>query len=116
MAAGFVDVRDVAAAHVLALKCEKASNHRFVTSGGTHTHHQLLRLLRTKYPNVSGIIAPEESGVPEGKPLAELNEQSREVLGMSYRSFEDTVVGTVEEVVRRFGHDGQGVGNGLSRI
>ncbi|KAI9340857.1 hypothetical protein BDR26DRAFT_820254 [Obelidium mucronatum] len=99
MAAGRVDVRDVAKAHVLAMTEPKASGERFVISSGPFTHQKLIEVLSKKFPG-----RPYASGVTTGVPVPELNQKAKDNLGMThYIEFEDSITDTVLGLKEKFG-------------
>ncbi|KAI8852756.1 hypothetical protein BC829DRAFT_440377 [Chytridium lagenaria] len=83
---GYVDVRDVATAHVRALTSEKASGKRIIVSAGTCTHYEVVDILKRRFPD---------------RPVAKYSEEE-EVLGMEYLGLEKIIVETAEEVIKRF--------------
>ncbi|KAJ3193796.1 methylglyoxal reductase (NADPH-dependent) gre2 [Irineochytrium annulatum] len=102
---GYVDVRDVAAAHVKALTNEKVGGMRVIVSAGTASHHEMVRVLREKYP---GNWKIKEEPEKAEKGHMEINTRSKELLGVTYRPFKDTIVETAEEIIRRFRTPGDG--------
>ncbi|PPQ91972.1 LOW QUALITY PROTEIN: hypothetical protein CVT25_004547 [Psilocybe cyanescens] len=88
---GYIDVRDVAAAHVAALQKEAAGGERIIIANGDTTYS----------------VAPElfTSGVLQrGNPRLEKTilyvynpEKGKRVLGIKYRSFEETLKDTLAE-------------------
>ncbi|KAJ3214204.1 methylglyoxal reductase (NADPH-dependent) gre2 [Dinochytrium kinnereticum] len=102
VALGFVDVRDVATAHVRSLVSEKASGKRILVSAGTCSHYEIVDVLSKRFPDRPVIKYSAEAAAEAPKAVRELNERSKEVLGMTYIGLEKTLVETVEEVLRRF--------------
>ncbi|EPS38135.1 hypothetical protein H072_8144 [Dactylellina haptotyla CBS 200.50] len=93
---GFVDVRDVADAHIKALQVEEAKGQRFLNCGGYFTWEEVIDILRKAYPE-------NEYPAPTGEeaPLAVFDtKKSIEVLGLKYISLKDSVLATVESVKR----------------
>ncbi|KAI9338743.1 NAD(P)-binding protein [Obelidium mucronatum] len=98
LAGGFVDVRDLARAHVLAAVNPRASGERFLTSGGPWSVEALVKVLAEKFPG-----RPYATGT-SNVPVPELNQKSKEVLGVGeYITFEQSVVDTVKSLQQRFG-------------
>ncbi|KAK9364388.1 hypothetical protein V1509DRAFT_650661 [Lipomyces kononenkoae] len=96
---GFVDVRDLAIAHVAALGNPKAENQRIIVSGGLYTYAALIGVMQ-KYraqgeaysvgPDDSDdwcMEANENGGIDSSK--------AKEILGIFFRPFKDTIVDTV---------------------
>ncbi|CAE6446296.1 unnamed protein product [Rhizoctonia solani] len=91
----FGDVRDVALAHLRAIQYKDAGGQRFITANGAYTWQDALDVLPSSYPR----------GVPgSGKSVGRYvfdGSKARSVLGINYRSFEDSVRDTVEDLVQR---------------
>jgi nucleoside-diphosphate-sugar epimerase len=89
----YVDVRDVARAHLLAAETPAAGGKRFVVCGGQLSLQRIANLLRGSLPALEGRIprgTPEEAMVPEGSFEAS-SELARRVLQLDFRSAEDTI-------------------------
>lgn len=123
---GFVDVRDVARAHLEALDRVEAEG-RFLVATESRTMKQVVRLLRArgyddgfKLPRLdfSGAVGTwlaksaawtQPSGTRSflkthlGKVMAFDNRKARNELGLSLRPVDDTIVETVEDLLR-WGH------------
>lgn len=93
---GYVDVRDVAAAHVLALENPEAAGERFLT--GQDFRYQLAAdVVRANFPDI-------RDNVPEGQPgfkepaYALDGSKVTKVLGVKYRPFEETIIDTFSQM------------------
>jgi nucleoside-diphosphate-sugar epimerase len=98
----FVDVRDVALAHVRALTVPEAGGKRFYVVGGYFSNPRLAGIIRRRFPELEaeGRLPPEgEDDFPEDHWGFD-NSRSREVLGLEYRGLEESVVDTVESILR----------------
>jgi nucleoside-diphosphate-sugar epimerase len=98
----FVDVRDVALAHVRALTAPEAGGNRFYVVGGFFSNPRLAGIIRRRFPELSGRLPPEED-VEDDFPANHWgfdNERSRKVLGLEYTALERSVVDTVESILR----------------
>lgn len=93
----FVDVRDLATAHVRALEVPEAGDERFFIVSGRYSYQQTADVLRTS----SRISEADKKKVPVGKPgqnnpgpeVYEVdNSKSKRILGLEYRSFEESIV------------------------
>ncbi|KAF3937813.1 Dihydroflavonol-4-reductase [Dactylella cylindrospora] len=92
----YVDVRNVADAHVSALEVEEAKNQRFLNVADNFSWDQVVEILRKHYPErVDKIPAPTGKTVVTSKLI---NTKSKEVLGVEYIPFEDCVVATAKSV------------------
>ena len=90
-----VSAQEVAAAHVAALFTPAASNQRFIVSAGEIASQTISDTLRANFPELSDrtpIGNPGVSSLPEKASRYSIsNEKSRRVLGIKYRSVEDTL-------------------------
>lgn len=93
--ANFVDVRDVALAHVRALEVPEAGGQRFITSSGPYCWQDVLDVLPPPHPR----------GTPgSGKSLIHSvfnAERARKVLGIDFKKLEETVKDTEEGLRKR---------------
>ncbi|WYZ36867.1 hypothetical protein EsH8_II_000373 [Colletotrichum jinshuiense] len=94
----WVDVRDVALAHVKAMELPEASNKRFFAAAGYFNSRQVVGLIRKNFPRYKSAL-PDESVQGGDFPEAGLFKidvtRSTELLGIKYRSLEYCVVDTV---------------------
>ena len=90
----FVDVRDVAEAHLRAYESEKAAGQRYLTAGGNYTYQEMTKILRQKLPTlVDRIPASQESSVdPNAYKVSSQKAESE--LGIHFRSLEQVTVDT----------------------
>lgn len=93
--ANFVDVRDVALAHVRALEVPEAGGQRFITAGGAYCWQDVLDILPPPHPR----------GTPgSGKSLTHSifnADKARKVLGIKFKTLEETIKGTEEGLKKR---------------
>ncbi|KAF3112869.1 methylglyoxal reductase (NADPH-dependent) gre2 [Orbilia oligospora] len=93
----FVDVRDVADAHIKALQVEEAKGQRFFNVAGAFTWAEVVEILR-KHNKLTKNDYP-----PTGEKVDSYffnNTKSKDVLGLNYISLEDSVLATAESVER----------------
>jgi nucleoside-diphosphate-sugar epimerase len=98
-----VDVRDVARAHVLALKVPPSDKvKRFVVSSSTFTWVEAVELLAQARPGLKGRLPKITDDTPPVQPCATLDTSTTEsVLGLKdYIKWQDTVLDTVDDLVR----------------
>jgi nucleoside-diphosphate-sugar epimerase len=97
----YVDVRDIAAAHVLAATTPNAGNERIIVTAAAASSQRIADILRENFPEL-------ERRTPAGKPgtnsLPEnhftiSNEKSMKILGLKYREEEDTFVDMVRQIL-----------------
>lgn len=105
---GFVDVRDVAMAHLQALKVKEASNKRFLLSAKCLWFKEVAETLKSNFPDYKiktkelprcpvVVASMFDKGVKKilpmwGKVAYISNDRSREVLGIEYHTAEEAVV------------------------
>ncbi|CAH2354474.1 putative NADPH-dependent methylglyoxal reductase Grp2p [[Candida] railenensis] len=90
----FVDVRDVAAAHLIEI--EKPSNGlRVLTYSEGFTNQKLLNILNKNFPELDLIKGSPTENLVGGDKIRDA--KSREYLGLNYISLEKTVVDTIKQ-------------------
>lgn len=96
-AQSFVDVRDVAKAHILSLEKPEASGERFITSGGQLTWGEAVEHLRAIYPDRD--ISKKGPGYGKSEPSAYMSAQkSKDVLGMQYIDARTSIKETIDSL------------------
>ncbi|KAL2217995.1 ketoreductase [Thermoascus aurantiacus ATCC 26904] len=96
----WVDVRDVALAHVRAIEVPEAGGQRFFVTAGHYTNKQTAEIIREAYPELESKLPPKDA--PDDLPANVYgydNKKSIEVLGLKYRSLKDSVVDTVKSLL-----------------
>ncbi|KAK2879344.1 hypothetical protein FQN49_000977 [Arthroderma sp. PD_2] len=95
----WVDVRDVALAHVLAAEKPEAANKRFFLTAGNFSNVEIVGIISDKFPELKDKLPSGEALVSGEVPPESLigfdNSRSREVLGLTYRPLNVAVVDTV---------------------
>jgi nucleoside-diphosphate-sugar epimerase len=98
-----VDVRDVARAHVLALKVPPSdAPKRFIVTSSRFTWKEAIELLAEARPELKGrlpVITGKEPAVP---PFAIIDTSTTEaILGLkNYVKWQDTVLDTIDDLLR----------------
>ncbi|GFF74580.1 hypothetical protein CNMCM6936_006523 [Aspergillus lentulus] len=98
--AAFANVKDVALAHLRAYVVEEAAGERFIVAGGQFLYQNACDIIRRRFPLL-------RDKVPKGVPGAHLDTyiadgtKAERVLGLQYRSLEDTLVDTVEDLLNK---------------
>ena len=99
-----VDVRDVARAHVLALKVPSSPDapKRFIVSPNTFTWKEAVELLAQARPELKGrlpVITGKEPPVPPGCTFD--TSASERILGLkNYVKWQDTILDTIDDMLR----------------
>lgn len=91
----WVDVRDVAEAHVNALERPEAGGKRFFVVAGRFSNNQIASIVRKNYPQLADKLPTAEEpndGFPEGGVYDADHSRSVEILGLKYKSLERSVV------------------------
>ncbi|KAK0621973.1 hypothetical protein B0T17DRAFT_493449 [Bombardia bombarda] len=102
----FVDVRDVALAHVRALLVPEAGGKRFYVVGGFFSNPKLAGIIREGWPEMMKSRLPKEEDIKDDFPSDHWkfdNSRSRTVLGIEYRGLEGSVKDTVESILKATG-------------
>lgn len=97
----WVDVRDVALAHVRALMMPEAGGKRFYVVGGYFSNKRLADVIRDRHPELISKL-PSGEGAKDDFPEDVYgfdNSRSREVLGIEYRGLEESVDDTVVSIL-----------------
>jgi len=95
----WVDVRDVALAHVKAIEVPEAGGNRFLLTAGHYSNAEIASIIRANFPHLSSKL-PEElkSDLPEDVYGID-NSRSKDILGIRYRSLEESVVDTTKSLL-----------------
>ncbi|KAH7106552.1 putative dihydroflavonal-4-reductase [Auriculariales sp. MPI-PUGE-AT-0066] len=100
----WIDVRDLAVAHVAPLSVPEAGGQRFFTlADEIYTNQDICDILRKNFPEI-------KDRVPEGKPGSGLglapgeyfvgdNSKSKKILGLKYRNLEESIVDTAKTIL-----------------
>lgn len=95
----WVDVRDIALAHVKAFESEEAQGKRFFVTAGYFSNRELAEIIRKNFPEYE-LPGKEVKGgdYPEGGLYKFDNSRTTEVLGIKFKSLEESVVDTVKSL------------------
>ncbi|CAD1813522.1 putative NADPH-dependent methylglyoxal reductase GRP2 [Candida parapsilosis] len=97
----WIDVRDVAKAHVVAFENPKAAGQRLILAAGTFTEQSIVDLINAKFPNLN---------LPKGEPGADLkikkeglasvdNSKTKEILGYEFIDLDKSVTDSVQQIL-----------------
>jgi nucleoside-diphosphate-sugar epimerase len=97
----WVDVRDVAEAHVAAAERDDAANKRFFTLAGHFSNKEMAQIIKKHFPQFEDLPSESTPGgdYPEGglkNYFGFDNKRSVQVLGLKYKTFEESIVDTVK--------------------
>jgi nucleoside-diphosphate-sugar epimerase len=96
----FVDVRDVATAHIRAIEKTEASGQRFLIAGGYFSNKRIAELIRESFPQYNDVLPPVASAddFPDNIYGIDIS-KSKTVLGIKYRDLKTCVQDTVEAMI-----------------
>ena len=97
----WVDVRDLAIAHVLALEKPAAAGKRFFVTAGQFSNKELAEIIAAEFPEYRNQLPTgeglEKGALPPKDQRVEYdNSRSREVLGLEYGPLKQAVIDTVK--------------------
>lgn len=95
----WIDVRDVAAAHIKAAMVPEAGGKRFFTTAGFFCHNEMIEAVRKHYPALEGKL-PVPGAIGGSLPPKEQvagydNTRATQVLGMEWIGIEQCIVDTI---------------------
>lgn len=95
----WVDVRDVALAHVKAMEVPDAAGKRFFVTNGYMSNGEIASVIKKNFPDLADKLpANLESDRPKDI-FGYDNTRSKEILGLQYKPLEETVVDTVKSLL-----------------
>jgi nucleoside-diphosphate-sugar epimerase len=98
----WVDVRDVALAHVLAAEMPEAANKRFFIVAGRFSNKEIAEIVGDNFPDLAGNVptgdALKPGDYPEQGTAKWNNSRAVNVLGLRFRSLKESVVDTVKSL------------------
>ncbi|KAK2753699.1 methylglyoxal reductase (NADPH-dependent) gre2 [Onygenales sp. PD_40] len=99
----WVDVRDVALAHVLAAEVPEAAGKRFFITAGKFSNREMAEVIAQEFPELKGKVPEDEEALksgdyPEGGFWGYDNSRSKNVLGLEYTPLRETVVDAVKSL------------------
>ncbi|TRX97980.1 hypothetical protein FHL15_001190 [Xylaria flabelliformis] len=104
----FVDVRDLALGHALAVEKPEAANKRFFMVAGHFSNKEITEIIAEDFPslreNLPSGDALKPGDYPAVGPYGFDNTRSKEVLGMTYRPLKESIVDAVKSLERFFEH------------
>ena len=101
----WVDVRDVALAHVRALEVPEAGGKRFLLFAGYHSNKKIAEIIATMGPEFREMLPVDLDAEEDDLPSPDErygfnNRRSFEVLGIAYTPLETTVKDTVQSLLK----------------
>lgn len=96
----WVDVRDVALAHVKAIEVAEAGGQRFFTVAGFFTHQELVDAIRETHPQYASNLPDYGSKKDVTYEYDIDNSRIRNVLGIKFTSFKDSANDTLNSLAK----------------
>ncbi|KAF2016276.1 NAD(P)-binding protein [Aaosphaeria arxii CBS 175.79] len=97
----WVDVRDVAEAHIQAFEKPEAANKRFFTTAGVYSNKEIAAIIKKHFPELKDLATESTPGgdYPESSRDALYtynNKRTVDILGLQYMELERSIVDTVK--------------------
>lgn len=100
---GYVDVRDLALAHVLAIEKPEAGGQRFFTVSSHFSNKEIAEIIGQEFPEFRDRLPSGDGLAPGDYPADGVygfdNSRSRQVLGMQYRTLRESIVDAVNSLL-----------------
>lgn len=98
----FVDVRDVARAHLLAFQKEEAANQRLALSSGKFTSQEVVDILNNDFDLLEGKITkgPKPGNHEHNLPVEVDSSHTDKILQIKYKGLEESVFDTASQILR----------------
>lgn len=98
----FVDVRDLAIGHALAVEKHEAAGKRFFMVGGHFSNKQIAEIIAEEFPELKDHLptgdALKTGDYPTIGPYGFDSTLSKSVLGMTYRPLKESIVAAVKSL------------------
>lgn len=97
----WVDVRDLALAHVKAVELPEAANKRFYVTAGRFSNEEVADIMRDNFPELKNELPAKGTKggeYPEEGIFQYDNSRVKEILGIEFRSLKECVVDTVKSL------------------
>lgn len=95
----YVDVRDVALAHVKAIEVADAGGKRFFITNGFVSDKDIADTIRQTHPQLESKLPSPDSSKTQPAKYSYDNTRSRELLGIQYLPWNKTVSDTVDSLL-----------------
>lgn len=100
----FIDVRDVALAHLYAFQKENTAGKRLVVTNGKFGNQDILDILNEDFPQLRGLIPLGKPGTGDqviDRGSTTDNSATRKILGFEFRSLHESVHDTAAQILKK---------------
>ncbi|KAH9834341.1 GDP-mannose 4,6 dehydratase [Teratosphaeria destructans] len=98
----WVDVRDLALSHVLAMEKEDAANKRFFITTSYFSNKEIAQIVAKDFPQYKDVLpnlqTVQGGDYPEGGVYKYNNERAKKLLGVEFRPLEESIKDTVKSL------------------
>jgi len=95
----WVDVRDVALAHVRALEVPDAGGKRFLVTAGHYSNAAIAEIIKKDFPDLADKLPAEIKSDAPAEVYGIDNSRSKELLRLKYRGLEESIDDTVKSLL-----------------
>ncbi|KAH6661835.1 dihydroflavonol-4-reductase [Halenospora varia] len=96
----WVDVRDVALAHVRAIEVPEAAGKRFLAAAGPFNNEQIAKVIKDNFPNLADNF-PEKIDIPDEPQSYRIDTTPmNQILGIPFRPLDQCVIDTVKSLLK----------------
>lgn len=98
---GWIDVRDAATAHIVALEKKEAVDHRLVLVSSVFTSQTVYDIVNEVYPKQNFYKGTPGTDVEEIKKITKMDYHvTRDILGFKYRTLKETLVDSIDQILK----------------
>jgi nucleoside-diphosphate-sugar epimerase len=97
----WIDVRDLALAHAKAMEVPEAGGKRFFVTAGYFSNKEIVEVIRKNFPEYENQLPGKDAkggDYPEGGVYKYDNSRVKEVLGIKFRSLEESITDLVKSL------------------
>jgi len=95
----WIDVRDLALAHVRAIERPEAAGKRFFVTAGSYRNSDIADIIKKNFPDLADKLPAKYERDPVEDPFKFDNSRSKEVLSLEYRSLESSITDLVKSLL-----------------
>ncbi|KAK5047222.1 hypothetical protein LTR84_006744 [Exophiala bonariae] len=95
----WVDVRDVALAHVKAIEVPEAGGKRFLLTAGYYSNGEIASAIKSNFPDLADKLPQDLKSDKPDDVYGIDNSRSKDVLGIKYRNLEESVIDTTKSLL-----------------